>query len=48
MEISCSLLLAATRWETRRRWPSIDRIEVVSRSAICADREGLNRPHYTL
>ena len=34
MEMSCSRLLAATRWEARKRCPSTERIDMVSRSAI--------------
>ena len=34
IEISCSRVLAATRWEARKRWPSTERFDMASRSAI--------------
>jgi hypothetical protein len=34
MEISCSRLLAPTRWEARKRCPSTERIDMVSLSAM--------------
>ena len=35
MEISCSRLFAPTRWEARKRCPSTERVDMVSRSATC-------------